>query len=184
MMNDDLIPQSYKQVGSYNKGYADEGVISLRLDTDPIKEKLVKNLLAITEKIELKDGKIIKTLEQGEAKVNTKGLQAIMQFLDVVFNSQTVQGYFKSEKEYGEWLYNFNMGLSKDLWINMYDYGISDEHFDGIIDSVMSCVEAFMTRPIEDRERRSYGESMQMQQIDRGGDKKKGGLLSGLLGGG
>jgi hypothetical protein len=77
------------------------------------------------------------------------------------------------------------MSISRDLWINQEDYGIDEVEYDGIIDSICLMIEPFMSRTINNEERKSYGQSWVQRDSNtvQGGQKKRFMDYLGFLGG-
>ncbi len=170
-------PQQYTQRTQLNRTIPDSDVISLRLDTTTVITKMQMYLQGITETIKVEKGKLIKTVEKvGEARVNEVGIQVLMSKVESVVNSMTVQGNMK-EDDYWRYITMFHQWLYRDLFVNMYEYGIKETQYDAIIDEIMSLVIPFMSRTIDNLERRSYGESLK-QDVTSYPEKKRGGLFS------
>lgn len=141
----------------FNPGFNDSASMQIRLDTESVKTKLYFYLNGYYETLEVDHGEVKKVLKKvGAPKVNDKGLQSIMLFVDQVMNAQTVQGNRDSE-DFGMLMWRFRKNITRDVWVNMNDYGIHESQFDGIIDSICLLVEPFLSRTINNEERKSYG---------------------------
>ena len=169
---DDQQPQNVNGSASTNRGFNSAGVIEIRLNTDPVLTKFEDNLR----------GNIVKTFknEQGEVYqevmpnpdpiMNEVGFQNIMMLMNNCINSQVVQGNFTDESKYEEYLFRFRMDLSCDLMDNAHRYNLNMRNYSPLISQIMRFVELFMTRPIKNKERDSYGESMKTSEtIQTGG---------------
>lgn len=143
----------------YQPGFNDPASMQIRLDTESVKMKLYFYLNGYYETLAIKDGKVEKVLKQvGLPKVNDKGLQSIMLFVDQVVNAQSVQGN-RDIEDFGTLMCRFRKNITRDVWVNMQDYGVHESQFDGIIDSICLLVEPFLSRVINNEERKSYGQS-------------------------
>jgi hypothetical protein len=161
---------------------SDAGAIKIRLDSDPIKRKLEVYLRGL-RKIIVQDPETGEWKDEydkvGKEKVNDVGLQAIMSFVETKVNSQTVQGNMERQ-EYKQFLAKTHMSLSRDLWINMHKYDIDEDEYDGIVENVMALIELFLSRTIDNLERKSYGESMKIEGREETKQRTEGGISFGL----
>jgi hypothetical protein len=183
-MNYQEQPQdTYESInGEYSQQSAEADALQIRLNSDSIKARLQVYLLGMTEKYSYdEEGNIQRTIQKsGYPKVNDIGLQAVMMHVESVINPQTVQGNF-DDTRYSEYLRRFREEFSKDLWINMAKYGIDSDDYDGIIAAIMRFIEPFMSRTINDGERKSYSQSLK-SEIRNVGGKQNPGLLNKIFG--
>ena len=148
----------------------DATVIQLRLDTEPIIEK-IQLFLEGKQKIETFDQQTgIRTVSLrtvGKPKANAEGIHALMFFVSSTISVPVVQGNYKED-----WFRSYCAGkrqdLADDFIKNMDEWGISDENFEHIINVIMGVIEPYMTRTIDNKERESLGQSS--QYIERVGD--------------
>lgn len=145
-----------------NEGYTNAGVISLRLDTNPLLEAIEANL---------KGNKIIGYREEngifepvtattGRPKMNNLGVQSVMTWLTPILSPHTVQGNYKTVDDLNEYLIRLEIDLFCYLMINIHEFNISEYEIDGITDMIINTCEPFFTRLIENKERESYGQSI------------------------
>jgi hypothetical protein len=100
----------------------------------------------------------------GIPKANKKGIASILNWLQMTVNPQVVQGNFPMDNKghsemYNQYIAEFQLDLGDMIYANIYNYGIDEDEAQSIIDAMMNLVKAFMTRPIGNKERESYGET-------------------------
>lgn len=154
-----------------NQGYQDATALHYRLDTRPILEDLEAFLKGfylkpvvnqVTGEYELRpvssgsDGVIT-------PKANSKGINSIMAFVSLKINSQCVQANFTSE-QYNDYIDEVHEDLADMLMMNAPDWGIDESDYQIIVSSIMHIIIPFFTRPIDNKERDSYGASMQTRE--------------------
>lgn len=143
-----------------------EGALRFRLDADPVLKRLQVFLLGLMERRyeDPESGEIRTQLVQiGEAKVNDVGYQSIMFQVESVVNSQTVQGNLRDD-QYITFVADFHEEFYNDLWVNSRKYGIRDDDFNGVVAAVTNFVRLFTTRPIANKERESYNDTVSEHQ--------------------
>lgn len=153
------IEQELNHEAGTNKGYEDANALQIRLDTQPIISKLERYLKGRYESIRKdNDGNIeMDTVESGEPKANDKGVQSILAWVSNIVNPQVVQGNFDGENiQYGEYMKRQRQSFSVHLMKNLHEYGIDPKDWKGIVDSIFSTIDPFMTRLIDNKERESY----------------------------
>lgn len=150
-------------------------VLKVRLDTAPILEKIEIYLTGKVQTIAYdKNNKPIvveKTLS--DPKANDQGIHWLLNFVSNIINPSTVQGNFLKEEMFYHYLFEIRSSLIYNLMKNMYIWGIKDYDYEPIIDNIMIIVIPFMTRPLGNKERESYGgmkvvESSTVEQKNRG----------------
>lgn len=155
--------QNYNQ-NQFVPGYNDASSLHIRIDTDALKQKIRLHLMGVGEVLELQDGKLKKVFKQtGKAKANTEGIQGIMLFVEQIINAHTVQGNTDPEG-FGRVMYYLRGDLSRYIWVNLYKYDVDETEYDGIIDSICLMAKLFISRTVNNEERRSYGESWQIRE--------------------
>ncbi len=140
-------------------GYSmSQGVLQLRLETQPIIDQI--ELFLKGEKLvirENKEGEIqTQVLKIGERKSNDIGIQSIVGYVANIINSQTVQGNFKSE-QYDKLIEEIHIELFKYILDNQYEWEMKTKEIAGILGSIIKLILAFLSRPINNKERDSYG---------------------------
>ena len=160
-------------VGSSND-VNDLSALSIRLDTRPLLDDVelwLRGSRIVTKNDE--HGNIVyENIKFGKAKVNEIGIQSILGLASTVLNSQFVQGNWK-EQRYEDFVAEFHDSLMWSTWINLYDWGIDENDYEGVVDHIMHCVIGFASRLINNKERDSYKDTVrtiETSQIrDRGG---------------
>lgn len=155
-------------------------LLQLRLDTSSILEQIKLFLNAEVESITQNDDGTLRreTVVIGVPKANKKGVASILSWMQMTINSQVVQGNFLMTERgeslsYDKFIYEFQVNLGHHLMVNLYEYGIDDDEYEGLIDSIMNIVIPFMSRLIGNKERLSYSESLQEKSIHTISDGRK-----------
>ncbi len=167
---------------SRNVGYNNASVIELRLNTQPIIDQIEITLRgSITKPVQDDDGNImfqeVKILNR--PRCNVEGYQAIVNYVSVVVNSQTVQGNWKGDEMYTRYIVQVRLNLARIIMDNLHNWEIERKDYSLIVDSIMDLVEAFMTRPIDNRERDSYAATIRHSESNTMA-AKSGGFLSSI----
>lgn len=164
-------------LASSNEGYNNASVIQIRLNTEPILDQIHHFLRGTVEYTTMKEDVPVVVVQQiSEPKANAHGIHAIMGWLRGVFSPQSVQGNFsKEDYELNEYLYNLRMDFAEYLMVNLYNYGIPEHEYEGIIDMILTIVKPFLTRTLDDGERKSYSTTMKhsesaTQTTNKGGN--------------
>lgn len=162
-VEDDML-RNMSQTGitTNNAGYAFAGAIQIRLDTKSLVDEFDMYIRGVqTRMVQDADGRIInKTIWKGKPILNEIGYQSVMQWINAVINNQSVQGNFIDEEQYQNFLCRSRMDLATDLMINRERYGLDVKDYGGLISKLMRMVEVFMTRPIFNKERDSYANTI------------------------
>jgi len=145
-----------------NEGYTTAGVISLRLDTNPLLEQIEANLRGtkIIGYREVEGTFQPITASIGKAKLNESGVQSVMSWLTPLISPHTVQGNYKTIDDLNEYLCRLEIDLFSYLMINLHNFAINEYEIDGVTDMIINTCEPFFTRLIENKERESYGQTM------------------------
>lgn len=150
----------------------DSNYLLQKRNVDPLRKMLQESLSGVSYH-EVKDGKQWKVVEHkiGDPRLNDKGVQRVMMFFDLLINPQTVMGNITRE-ELGVILHDVRVNIANSLWINAVDYGLDLKHYNEVIDDIMSCVRLFLTRPIDNKERESDGQSVKVSEINNQGGSR------------
>jgi len=161
--DDNQVPNTTQEaVAKYAQANRDANSLTVRLETDKIKEKISNYLLGISKiyKFEPTTQQLIienKTL--GSAKVSDYGYQAIMSFIECTVDKATAQGNFEEGTDLYDYLQRTREAFTLDIWVNMRKYGIKNDEMRGIINTLYALIEPFMTRTIGDGERATTRET-------------------------
>jgi len=145
-----------RAVISDSQGFGYASALQIRLDADPLLQRLEMNLRGIRESIEVKDGRpVVVIKEDGMPLMNDVGVQAILGKLRGIVNPQVVQGNF-DKIEYGDYLCRHRKAIATDLMTNLHNYQLKEDNFLGVMDLIFSALEPFISRLKDNKERESY----------------------------
>lgn len=142
--------------------------LKVRLDTFSITEQIkifLKGVNIVPYKNE--EGFIKYKEEQaGKPKCNTEGVQTLMNWITATLNPQVVQGNFPIDarsgvcKAYDDYIEEYNIELASLVITNVYNWDMSDDDIEGVINFIMFLIIPFMSRLIGNEERNSYNQTM------------------------
>ena len=173
--HESVVSQLNKVMNSYN-------LLQIRLDTSNLLNEAKMYLNAEIEMIIQDASGYRRTVESiGVPKANKRGIASILNWMQMVVNPHVVQGNFPITKEgispmYEQYIMEFQINLGDIIYINLYDYDINETEAQGIIDAIMNLIVPFMTRPIGNEERKSYGETFREIRTDTQQMKQSGGM--------
>lgn len=159
--------------GSNNYGYNNAGALQIRLDTKPIIDKIRVYLLGREDiTVQNDNGKLVtKAVYKGKAMVNEMGFQSIMNYIEIIFNAQVVQGNFDDDMFY-DYLRRARMDLADHLMVNRKRFDIKMEDYNGIISTLFHYIYPFISRLRDDKERLSYAQTVRTSEILNTGNNK------------
>ena len=180
-MQEQQQPQNMQQHGYFNEGFQDFSALRLRLDTYELHQRIETYLHGKRMVISYDEQGMPKEEFEavGKEKANKEGIQMIMAIVTGVINPQTVQGNFK-RNEFEDFMYDFHSSLNKNLIANCEDWKIKDKDINPMIDFIMHLVRPFMSRTIDNEERKGYGQTRMYESVLS--DKKKGGFRMPTMG--
>lgn len=153
---------------TYSQPVIDSNIINIRLNMSELLNDIQSTITGVViEYYEDEDGELKrKSVRTSPPTMNEIGCVKVMRWLKNVFNTAVVQGNFHVDKtgkseEYERWVINFQKNLGHYLMINMYYFELDIDEYEGLIDSIMTAVEPFMTRLKGNKERESYSSTMQ-----------------------
>ena len=157
MQEEDLIPQYRSQNFSSNEGFNDFSPLRIRLDTEPLMDKIELFLRGEKLIVAQDDSGKIQTqrVKLGKRICNELGVQHLVNFIGSIINSQTVQGNYKEDR-YSNHLYKIHCDLAYILTANYPTWEMHSEDLEVVIDFTLNLAEAFMSRLIDNKERDSY----------------------------
>ncbi len=149
-----------------NDDYNTANILQLRLNTEPVLHNIELYLKGQYEQyVQDENGNVrMQHTDYASPKCNPQGIYTIMSWLRGTINSQIVQGNFPSFYELYDYLASFRMNLAENLMINLINYEISENDFEGILDMIMSLMKPFMSRLVQNKERDSYTHTLQHTQ--------------------
>lgn len=165
--------QDRSMLAEYTRMKSESHIMDVRLDPSGKLLRKIENYLRGEMTIEIinEDGsKGTQQVGGGIPKANEMGIQGIMSWLAMTINPQTVQGNFPIDKHgysqnYEFFIKRFRIDFMNVLMNNLYNYQISEEELGGLVDITCLTTETFMSRLIGDRERKSYGQTMQSREV-------------------
>lgn len=163
MNEQEQYPEQYEQKHYQDmnvEAFTNESALRMRLDSTQLKYQIQLFLEGKIEKIVREEG-ILKTELRplGTPMVNDEGVQRIMSYIESVINSQVVQGNLKLD-QYEWFMQRTRKELAKHIFVNMYRWGIREQEFPLIVDMLCSMIELFVSRLINNEERKSYANFM------------------------
>jgi len=132
--------------------------LQLRLDTRPL-IKEIELFLSAKRTVLIEDKKTGEIYEEerevGKPLANSEGITAILNFVNLRANHHVVQGNFNREEYY--WLVSdTRKELAMSIILNCLNWGIEDNKLDFIIDSILGFIKPFLSRLVDNEERKSY----------------------------
>lgn len=159
--------ENMQTTAALNKAINDFNALKIRLDTQPLIDRLEVYLKGEKEGIVQDEEGNIRNIkvEVGKPLANQKGIQNIMSWVMGIVNTQTVQGNFPVDKHgysfnYEQEICEFREQFGFDLVLNIYEWEVNEDEAEGIIDRACQTVRVFLSRCIGNEERKSYGETM------------------------
>ena len=89
--------------------------------------------------------------------VNDIGFQAIINKVSCLLNPQIVQGNWKEQDMYNKNIAELREDIATELMANLDTWGISENNYEYIVNTIMTTVKWFATRMFDNKERESYG---------------------------
>lgn len=161
-----------ESISMHNLGYMNPTALQLRLETENTLAK-IEAFLTGKRKISIynEETREVLTTEQdfGKKLMNNEGVAHILNYIGSIINPQVVQGNYHSDW-YREQLENTHKRLAFIITVNTPIWEIKKETRYDIIGSIMEYVKPYLSRLIDNEERKSYAatiksvESSTMQQ--------------------
>ncbi len=152
-------------------------IMSLRLNTSSILDEIKMYLTGKRVVYFLdpeKNEPMEKIEELGEPKANKEGVAAIISRLQLILNPSVVQGNLDIER-YKREISMVRESIATNMMLNLERWEINIDDYEEIIDSIMTAIKMFLSRAIDNEERKSYNESMKSSET-YGDNKKKRGI--------
>jgi hypothetical protein len=141
---------------SSNQEYRDATALQIRLNTGDLLATIEKNLRGAVSVYEYDEQgnpqSVIKTF--GKPQCNDIGVQKIMNFVSSIINPSVVMGNFK-EEYFHDYIFDFETTLTKMLIKNRIRWEIEIAEIEPIKDSVLFLTIPFISRLINNEERKS-----------------------------
>ena len=159
----------------------DYSFMHTRINTLPVIEKIENFLKGSRAIVVRENGKYVhKVSIFGKPLANENGINQIMNKVHTMINSQLVQGNIK-EDFYYQIVGDMREDFAYEMLENCNDWGISDEKLDYITNTILNFFEIYLTRLINNEERKSYGEVLHSKETLDGNFLKKKGALASFL---
>mgnify|MGYP003131850287 CR=1 FL=1 len=151
--------ENYQQYMMSNQNQlANSSFVQIRLDTKPLLNDIEVFLSAKRAVMETsEDGEFIERYEElGLPLANPEGITAILNIIRMsMMNEHIVQGNLMRD-EYIMLLVNARKELTDHIITNCYEWGIADSKLNMVIDTIMRFFKLFISRVINNEERKSY----------------------------
>ena len=152
--------QNNNAFNSNNAAYNQTSALMIRSDTQPILDQIEIFLRGgQIVPMETKEGIGSQFVNMGSPKCNDLGTQSLLSFLSATFNPQVVQGNFNIE-QYDLYIYDTHVNLITNIITNCEYWQIMDEDIDVICDFVMNLIIPFISRLIDNEERKGYADTI------------------------
>ena len=140
-------------------------VLQVRLDSAPILIRIKTYLTGKVQEVvyDEESKPYVREEKIAEPKANDEGVHWIINFCENIINPQTVQGNFQFA-QFERYLDEIHDDLLTNLMINMGEWGISETDYEPICDTIMAVVIPFVSRLIDNKERDSYAQSIQVKE--------------------
>jgi len=166
MYNPEPVNNNAHSNEEYRRPVYNSELIQLRLDCRELHEE-IKNFLRGYEIVPrtVNGDTVNEVIKHSEPLVNPQGVSGIMSYIKCIINPQVVQGNFFADKYGVSDSYNNYISCIEDhiadlIHINAYEWEICDKNLMWIRRVLADMIYAFMTRLINNEERKSYGETL------------------------
>ncbi|MFP4117958.1 MAG: hypothetical protein ACLFTR_03460 [Candidatus Woesearchaeota archaeon] len=150
-----------------NHPYVSESALQMRLDTTKLLEEIQMYLEGKEWQVQTNDnGDQVPVKIQSpnsSPKANAEGVNSLMFRIRSLMNQATVQGNF-TEDLFKDRLSEMRRSLARDLIINSQRWNIKEEDLFLICDGIMDTMWAFMSRLINNEERKGLNPSQKQEQ--------------------
>jgi len=153
---------------SNNSGFLTESVMRYRLDTKELLLDIEMQLRGQQVEYERdpSTGSIVEVIKTaGTKKMNDEGIQSIISYLRSVVGPHTVQGNF-DEESLEHLIYEIDVTLSTNLMGNLHKWGVDELDYDHIMNTIMHAVIPFLSRTVNNEERKSYAATMRSSEVN------------------
>ena len=176
--------EKINQTERYNIN-SDTSVLKIRLENDYVLERVRIFLTGEISTVVYDDkGKpFINVRKIAERKCNDEGIQWILNYVENIINPSTVQGNFTFQ-QYENYIAESHDGLILNLMTNLDNWGINEDNYEAIIDTIMNLIQPFISRLVDNKERESYISTMSIKESNTIEQTPKGSLFGKFGGGG
>lgn len=149
---------------------AANNLVQYRLDTEPELARIYSFISGTSRMYDEKEDKTV-TMEIAKPKANNIGVHGIMNFISMFMNKHVIMGNLK-EEHYKNFMSRIRLEFTYEIIRNRYRYGITEEDSQSLIDFIISQLELYLTRPINDGERESFKTQYKTSEVISTSDKK------------
>jgi len=152
--------------------YNNATAIEIRLKTDHLLSQIEKQLRGASQILVYgEDGQAeIQQNKFGKPLANDEGVQKIMTFVSAIVSPSVVSGNFK-EDYFHDYINDFELTFSKMLVKNRHRWEMQINDIDAIYNTILFLVIPFISRLINDGERKSMSISTHTQETNTVQDK-------------
>lgn len=184
-MNDGMLPPEMMGGTFTGSSFMNRGLeptaIAYRLDTEKMLNQIELYLRSSKIVGREVDGEYVEEMVQvARPLANEDGVQALMGWLKMTIGPHNVQGNLR-EEYYHELIYEIHLYLAENLMAQRVNWGIRQEDYNMIIDQIMTTMQLFLSRTIDNQERLSYGQSMLTKEMNVVNGPEKKGILGKLF---
>jgi len=164
-MNNQALQQAEQNI---RRNQQDSSTIRYRLDTSDLKNNIRYYLSGMRKQQKVIDGDMQTVWVQDDKmrKMNERGIHSVMTLIESSVNSSVVQGNL-DEKEYRTITADFHQALYRHLFLNGHRFNLSDDDYEMVIETITHMVRLFTSRTINNLERKSYENSMSVNESQR-----------------
>lgn len=142
-----------------NQYFTSAGALQIRLNVEPLIAQLELDIRGLSQEFDPETKSIVLKKTGDPLFNNDVGIRSFMSFVRGIVNVQVVQGNL-DEDSYGDYMQRIHKGISKDLMINRYKYGLALYDYEKAVNRAMLTIEGFLTRSLGNKERDSYSHTM------------------------
>ena len=165
----------------YGRGL-DASAIKYRLDNEPMLRDLELYLRSAKLVSEQRGDEYVESLVVvGRPLANEEGVQSLMGYLRFTIGAHNVQGNMTWDR-YDNLVFEISVYLSENIMANLHTWGIRISDYNVIIDAMMTTIQLFLSRTVDNQERLSYGQSMMTKEMSVVNAPEKKGIFKTLLG--
>lgn len=162
----------------------------LRNDPENVLKKIKFYLMNVEEVYDKKLNKVILstknnpiTGEQVSPLVNQQGVEEIMLVLEPIINNHNVMGNMLDSSEHKKTMLHISNDLTVYFWGKQEKWKLDRDHVNALIQFLSHEISIFLSRTIDDAERKHYGESFKESREVKPVVSEKKNFLSNFVGG-
>jgi len=166
---------------STNNPHLNNNFMQLRLGTEDLIDKFelfLSNKRSYAQ--QTPEGTWVQSVKYiGKPMGNPEGISAILNIIHTLVNNHSVQGNFDRD-HYWDFLSRTRKEITSEIIENIYHWGIDDSKMNTIINRIMALYETFISRLIDNEERKSYTQNFVSREVVTHGPQEKGSLIGGF----